>query len=298
VHIDPPLGPGGRTGAAGAGFSIAPNALNSRAAGAGRRDGRTQLMLVFRIVLALPPGTQGNAGSAPRASGPRIWFAAPASLAEARFGPAAWMASRAGAMAAQAAKQPSVTAKIVSRGASTGKAFDIEIVNGGADAVDGAALGIVVEPLDRGSAARVVEEFGALARGRPAAASAADGYCVEFERDPPAAGTVFRVAPPEVQQRFQPMRRILEAARALEERGALNPDSDPVDYYHAIRQWALWTRERGFDAARFTDAFVERTKKNFAEMRERWTREVVSVVRGLAPNRWQDIQRVLGAAGR
>jgi hypothetical protein len=107
---------------------------------------------------------------------------------------------------------------------------------------------------------------------------------------------VFRIAPPEVQRAFAPAQRVLAAARHLRDAGALSPDSDPVAYFHSIRQWAVWTREQGFDEGRYADAFVEHARKNLEASGGRWKGEMGKALRRVVPGRWRDIQRILAAA--
>jgi hypothetical protein len=83
----------------------------------------------------------------------------------------------------------------------------------------------------------------------------------------------------------------------LRELGRLAPDSDPEDYFHAIRQWAVWTVEERFDPKRFEDAFVQVTQRNYQAAGEAWTDDVEKALRSLAPNRWNDVQAVLREAG-
>jgi hypothetical protein len=130
--------------------------------------------------------------------------------------------------------------------------------------------------------------------GAPAVVNA---YCLEFLRQPPAAGTVLRIAGGALQQQFARHRRVLDAAARLRELGRLKPDSDLEDYAHAIRQWAVWTVEERFDARRFEDAFVQATRRNYEAAAEAWSPQVEQALRGLAPNRWNDIQAVLREAG-
>jgi hypothetical protein len=113
----------------------------------------------------------------------------------------------------------------------------------------------------------------------------------------PDAGTVFRVASQDIQQRFALLRGILDASRRIKEAGLLNPDSDPTDYFHSIRQWAIWTLEQEMGVNEFTDAFVEHTRKNVALTGAEWTSDVEEAVQSLVPNRWRDVLRVLEEAG-
>ena len=64
------------------------------------------------------------------------------------------------------------------------------------------------------------------------------------------------------------MRRVLEAARRLERQGALTPDSDPAEYVHSIRQWALWSFERKWNEKSFAKEFVQHAKKNIQAAHE------------------------------
>jgi hypothetical protein len=124
----------------------------------------------------------------------------------------------------------------------------------------------------------------------------AAGYCLQMDALAPPAGTVFRVAPAEKQARYAPMRRALDAARRLRDAGGLHPDSDPEGYYHSIRQWAVWTVEKGFDRDGFLGAFVERTEENFRDAGQPWSEEVAAAVRSFGEGRWSDIQAILEEA--
>ena len=159
------------------------------------------------------------------------------------------------------------------------------------------AEGLVVEPVELGAEMkqRLEQEVRALAGQNPITATL-DAYCLDFLRQPPDAGTVFRIADQELQQRFAPLREVLQAGRKLHELGLLNPDSDPEEYFHSIRQWALWSVQENLDAGSFGDAFLEHTRKNFETAGQAWTEEIEGLVKGLVPNRWQDIARILEEA--
>jgi hypothetical protein len=122
-------------------------------------------------------------------------------------------------------------------------------------------------------------------------------YCLEFTRQAPSKDMIFRIAGRELQERFGPMRSILDAAKKLQQAGLLKPDSDPTTYFHAIRQWAIWTKEQGFDVKAFGRAFVARTKQNLKELGQQWTSEIEQAVLARVPGRWGDVQQVLRAAG-
>src|SRR5205814_431121 len=123
-----------------------------------------------------------------------------------------------------------------------------------------------------------------------------DAYCMEMLKVPPELGTVFRIAGTELQKKFAPMRRVLDAGRKLQQAGMLKPDSDPKAYFAAIKQWALWSKERNFNETSYADAFVEHTKKNAEAGGRKWTKELETAIRGLVPNRWTDITKILRAA--
>jgi hypothetical protein len=159
--------------------------------------------------------------------------------------------------------------------------------------------GLVVEPvaLEEEAKRRLLEEVRKLAARNPVTARL-DAYCVEFLRAPPDLGTVFRIAGPEIQARFGQVRDVLGAGRRLYDAGLLNPDSDPEEYFHSIRQWAIWTVQEKLDETAFGRSFVEATHKNFDAGGQPWTSEVEEMVRGLVPNRYRDIVSILEASSQ
>ena len=182
---------------------------------------------------------------------------------------------------------------LTSLGGSTGEAIQVHVVNDGDRAVRIRGAGaMVLEPLAASAMPRVQEVL-QRETGASMASAKLSAYCLEFLRKPPTPGTVFRIASEELQARFKPLRDVLDAARKLEKLGLLKPDGNPVSYFHAIRQWAIWTKEQGFDLKTFGRAFVERTKQNFASLGQTWTREVENAVLARVPGRWADIVRVL-----
>jgi hypothetical protein len=184
---------------------------------------------------------------------------------------------------------------VVAQGGATGEVFQVEIVQpaSGPVAIDGL---VALEPVaataeDRERFERELDQAGGSRRTLTAA-----GYCLQMDALAPPAGTVFRVAPAEKQARYAPMRRALDAARRLRDAGGLHPDSDPEGYYHSIRQWAVWTVEKGFDRDGFLGAFVERTEENFRDAGQPWSEEVAAAVRSFGEGRWSDIQAILEEA--
>ena len=67
------------------------------------------------------------------------------------------------------------------------------------------------------------------------------------------------------------------------------------EYFDAIRQWAIWTREQGFDQRGYTRAFVEHSRKNIVSAGRRWTSDIERAIAALTPARWAAIQQVLRA---
>lgn len=191
-----------------------------------------------------------------------------------------------------------VRAFITSLGTSTGEAFDVHIVNDGDRPVRVSGGGaLVLEPLAPSAAAQAQQAMRVLPSAQTLTTKLT-AYCLEFVRKPPTPGMVFRIAGQELQQKFAPLKDVLDAARRLEQLGLLNPDSNPLSYFHAIRQWAIWTKEQGFDLERFGRAFVERTKQNFVQLGQTWTRDVENAVLARVPGRWADIVKVLAEVDR
>ncbi len=52
----------------------------------------------------------------------------------------------------------------------------------------------------------------------------------------------------------------------------------------------------GWDLKKFSEAFVDRTKKNIVGMKQNWTKEMESAVRQAIPGRWHDVSQVLQQA--
>jgi hypothetical protein len=184
---------------------------------------------------------------------------------------------------------------VVARGGPTGDVFQVQIVHpeSGPVTIDGL---VAVEPVaataeDRARFERELAGSGALRETVTAA-----GYCLQQDALAPPAGTLYRIASAEKQAGFAPMRRALDAARRLRDAGQLHPDSDPTDYFHSIRQWAVWTLEKELDREGFLDAFVERTEKNFRESGQAWSPEIAAAVRSYGEGRWTDILAILDAA--
>jgi hypothetical protein len=125
----------------------------------------------------------------------------------------------------------------------------------------------------------------------------AAGYCLQKDMALPRLGQIYTLADTATQRLFDPAREIITAAARVQARGELNPDSDPAGYFHATRQWAVWTHEKGYDEAALTAAFLQQAEENFVAGGQTWTEQAEDVVRELMPNRYNDILRVLAEAG-
>ena len=137
---------------------------------------------------------------------------------------------------------------MTSLGTSTGEAFEIQVVNDGTEPVR-LSGSLVLQPIAKEAHAAVQRQ---LQRALPRGATTArlNAYCLEFLRQPPGPGALFRIAPPEMQKQFAAMRGVLDASRRLRDAGVLQPDSEPKAYFHAIRQWAIWTKAQQFTLVR------------------------------------------------
>jgi len=179
-----------------------------------------------------------------------------------------------------------------SLGGSTGEVFKVHIVNPDPQPLTLEGY-VAIEPVQIPPDRRqdIVEEI----RRAPGSHTEmnANFYCLEFLRQAPSAGIVYRIAGAAKQERFAPAARALEAARRLQQQGLLDPDSNPESYFHSIRQWAVWTMEQRFDREKFLDAFLEHARKNLARAGREWSDEVEAAVRRSAEGRWQDITEVL-----
>jgi hypothetical protein len=179
----------------------------------------------------------------------------------------------------------------VATGASSGDAFNIQVVDPSGEPVRVVAPdGLVLQPI-RQTGNRAATQAPAAAAADPA--SKVVGYCLEYLKPPPPKDALYQVAPDALQQKYAPMRRILEAGRALVEQGLLKPDSDPAAYATFIQQWALWTKLENWNFSEFAREFVDRTRKNVENMGRQWTPAMDAALKTAAPNRFNDIMAVL-----
>lgn len=181
--------------------------------------------------------------------------------------------------------------QLIATGASSGDAFRLEVLGGAG--LSGRVLapdGLVLEALTTSAPLPTDGGSKGVVQRLPA-------FCAEFAKDPPPAGTVYRVADARQQERLRPMRHLVRTAEQLAREGRLRFDSDPAEYLTFVKQWTIWTRAERWDLGKFGDQFLARTKKNFAELKRPWTRQIEEQVRALVPGRWGDIQAVIRAAG-
>jgi len=183
---------------------------------------------------------------------------------------------------------------ITADGGSTGQIFDTRFLNFGKPGLyEGDAIVEVLTPEEADGVRAVLLD--ALSAANNVSNVPATGYCAEKDMAVPGNGTLFRFASAGKSAEFDYARIILVAARQVEAAGLLNPDSDPVDYTHSIRQWAIWTFEQKYDFDGFGNAFVGEIRKAIEAERDdiQWNETFDSAVRDLVPNRWNDINQVL-----
>lgn len=201
--------------------------------------------------------------------------------------------AQAPAAAAPAAPlEAAVTLK--STGASTGQAFTLEVVNPTNTPFKVAVReGTVLEAVQLPPAPGNVPPPANVIR------QSLNGYCLDFAKQPPAAGVTYRMADQATQEKFRPMRDVLRAARRLQQAGKLGPGGpDSAGYLDATKQWALWSKLESWSEKQFADAFLDRTKKNLQQMKVAVTKEIENQVKAMIPGRWQHVQAVLAEAVR
>ena len=181
-----------------------------------------------------------------------------------------------------------VRVAFTSLGKSSGEAFRLQVVNNTSAPVRIDPGVVVLEPVKSGPAPPALAVSGGNAVTVPL-----EAYCMEFARPVPSAGMSYRLAPPAVQQAFQPLGLVVRAGERLEAGGALHPDSNPQSYGEFIVQYTLWTVLEGWDERGFTEAFVRKTKENFAAVGRKWDGKTERILRDAAPGRWRDVQSVL-----
>jgi len=151
--------------------------------------------------------------------------------------------------------------------------------------------GLVLEPLKVGTRNPVN-----AANGKNILSQQLTAYCLDMAKLPPELGQLYRLAPRAVQEKYKPIKAILQAGAKLAAAGVIHPDSDPAAYADFIRQHALWAELEHWTEQKFTEVFLERTKKNAEHMNVKWTKEMEDTLRRAAPGRWRDIAMVLDEA--
>ncbi|MGD0404766.1 MAG: hypothetical protein ABSB66_16400 [Candidatus Acidiferrales bacterium] len=181
---------------------------------------------------------------------------------------------------------------LVANGKSSGEAFEFQVFDPTGKLKEVRVPdGLILEPIERGAAKPV-----SAGPGQKTSSHKLSAFCVNFEKEPPEPDQLFRVASPEIQEQYKPVRAVIRAGRELSEAGKFHPDSDPKAYADSIRQYALWTKLEGWDQQKFADNFVERTKKNAEALHMKWTQQMESALRNVVPGRWKDITQVLQRA--
>jgi hypothetical protein len=198
-------------------------------------------------------------------------------------------------------QRASLKAAFVSLGSATGEAFDAVILNDGDRPLNVAGDAVVLESVSKGSQDRVRRQLQDALKahaGKGQVAEHVDGYCLEYLKAPPEAGRMYRLASPDVQAKYANLRHVLQAEERLEQLGRLVPDMDPKEYFHQLRQWALWSKAQGFTSSSFGAAFIDHARKNFAAAKQPWTRAIEAQIASLLPHRWQEIVMVMQEADK
>ncbi len=187
---------------------------------------------------------------------------------------------------------PAFKYSIVSNGKSTGQAFELQVA-GPTGNVKTVAMrdGTVLEAIKPGVTQPVVTSAGDAVVKQPL-----NGYCLEFHKQPPAEGTLYRIADPAAQEKYASLRFLDRAAAQMSQKNEFHPDSNADAYKDAIFQYALWSKLEGWGQEEFTQHFIERTKENAESLHVPWTQEMENTLRAAAPGRWGDISELMNQA--
>jgi hypothetical protein len=192
--------------------------------------------------------------------------------------------------AAQAAVP--IAFSFVANGNASGEAFELLVANPSGQLQEiRAPDGLILEPVARGSAKPV-----SPAPGQKLSSHKLNAYCVKYDKDPPDPDAIYRVAAPQIQEQYKPIRFVIRAGRELAAAGKFHPDSDPAAYILSIRQYALWTKLENWNEQQFADVFVEKTHRIAAESKVEWNKDMEQAIRALVPGRWRDISLVIDEA--
>lgn len=194
-------------------------------------------------------------------------------------------------------KPGAVHVLFTSLGSSQGEAFTMTVLHDSPSPLRLFGSGVIMEPVANLTNVQADQALAKMKAKRSTVTISA--YCLDQPLAPPTRNMLFRLAPQKVQDANSAFARIMLASKRLKEARRLRPDTDPVEYFHSIRQWAVWAdRQRLRDEPAFARAVVDDAKKRVAEAGQRWTREIETEIRALVPNRWQDVRQVLALAGR
>ncbi len=178
---------------------------------------------------------------------------------------------------------------LVATGAATSEAFRLQVVvSAGAHGRLIAPDALALEPLSTRPSSSTP--------GPQTVLGTISAYSAEFSKDPPPAGTLYRVADAQRQERLKAMRYLLRAADGLAAARRLHPDAAPAEYLEFVKQWSIWTRLENWDLKEFGDELIARAKKDVERARQPWTRDVEQRIRALVPGRWGDVQTVMTTA--
>jgi hypothetical protein len=192
---------------------------------------------------------------------------------------------------AMASSRSGLNVSLEANGVSSGVAFTVRATNAGGTPINLQGEGIVVEPFRAAPAAAGRTTVNTTPS--PTATQPVEAFCLERLQPVAAPGTEYRVAPPAVQARHRGLVDVLHAAQRVMDAGGLRPDSEIKGYFNFIRQWSIWSRQEKFDQKKFTDEFLNQTKKNVEGQGVKWTNQMRDTVLKVAPGRWRDITTVL-----
>jgi hypothetical protein len=179
---------------------------------------------------------------------------------------------------------------IIANGNSTGEAFTL-IVNDPSGRIKTIPIpsGTSLEPTGR-------KLSKPLPADAPGTKQPVNGYCLQFHKEPPASGMLYRIAGPDKQRANEPVRYILAAVDYLKARNQLHPDIELPEYLDAARQYAIWSKQESWDQKLFTENWIERTRKNAQNLKVKWSKDMEKTLREAAPGRWRDISQSLEVA--
>jgi len=181
---------------------------------------------------------------------------------------------------------------LIANGNASGEAFEFQVFDSTGKLKEiRVPDGLILEPLERGSVQPVAGK-----PGEKKSSHRLSAYCVNYDKDAPEPNGLYRIAAPQIQEQYKPVRSVMRAGRELAAAGKFHPDSDPAAYVLAIRQYALWTKLENWNEQQFADVFVEKTRRIAVESKVEWNKDMEQAIRALVPGRWRDISLVLEAA--